>query len=337
MIVAVTAVSAQAPRPADIYRGVLAEYVVGADLERAVIPLQSWARKEFEEAADDLIRRGDRADIEAAGVLQLEFGLATSHAPSALQHFAVGARLVDSLRAWIKPTGMSKREAADLVPRDMARFASTWHAVAGSVFLAINDAPRARPFLRDALRIEPRSAAAQTLWGAADELDITPPWGGRERNPIDVRRRMLAIAEVYRVATEYDPDYGPAHLRLARLQMQLGDLAQARSSIDRAQALATHPQQHYQAALTLGAIVQSQGDLLGARASYERAMKIVPNSQTTTVALGYLDLLAGRPDQAQARAQAFMADPQDDPYWWEMKNGGLYRDGLIWLRIRVRR
>jgi hypothetical protein len=55
------------------------------------------------------------------------------------------------------------------------------------------------------------------------------------------------------------------------------------------------------------------------------------------VAIGYLDVLSGRPDRARARAQAFIADPADDIYWWEFKNGGLYREGLAWLGDRVRR
>jgi Flp pilus assembly protein TadD len=143
--------------------------------------------------------------------------------------------------------------------------------------------------------------------------------------------------ESYEAAIRFDPDYAPAHLRLARMHMFLGDLVLARSEIEQARALARNVEHKYLAALVLGSIVQRQGDLDAARAAYEQAMTLVPNSQSATVALGYLDILAGRPDRARTRAQAFMADPQDDPYWWEAKNGGVYRDGLVWLRERVRR
>jgi tetratricopeptide (TPR) repeat protein len=328
------AASAQAPPVADVYRGVLAVYVAQADIDRAVTALNKWTAKDFETATDAIVVRGIQSEIEAAAVLQLEFGLATMgvFAPAAQRHFEIGSSVVKALADRLRKAGVAASE--------VAKFASTWHAVAGSAFLSLNDGYRARPFLQEAVRFDRRSAPAQTLMGAGAELDATfnlPAFhGGAGRGP-DVRRRLLAIMETYQAAIEYDANYAPAHLRLARVQMFLGDLVLARSAIEHARALATNVEHKYLAALTLGAIVQRQGDLDAARAAYEQAMKLVPNSQAATVALGYLDILAGRPDRARALAQAFMTDPQDDPYWWEAKNGGVYRDGLVWLRERVRR
>jgi tetratricopeptide (TPR) repeat protein len=218
-------------------------------------------------------------------------------------------------------------------------FCANWFAVAGSAFLSIGDAGRAYRWIGAGLEVAPRSSVLATLAGARQEIEVTAAYRTdlHGLNAPQVRRLLLGIIDVYRKAIAYDAAYAGAHLRLGRLQMLLGDLVAARTSIEQAQSLSQQPEYQYLSALTLGAIVQRQGDLLSARASYERALKIVPNAQTATVAIGYLDVLSGRPDRARARAQAFIADPADDIYWWEFKNGGLYREGLAWLRERIRR
>ena len=90
-------------------------------------------------------------------------------------------------------------------------------------------------------------------------------------------------------------------------------------------------------AVKLGAILQQARDLEAARLAYEEADATIPNSQAAVVALAYLDVIAGRPDQAQVRARRFAASGTDDIAWWEFKNGGLDRDGIEWLRRHVKR
>ena len=323
---------AQAPRPIDVYRGVLAVYVSDGDMERAVIPLQQWTPRQYEDAIDALYLRGDQFESEAAAILHLEFGVAASILSSTAQHFELGTRMFGAL-------GNRFRKAGLQPPREFAELAATWYTVAGSVFLALNDVYRARPYLRAALRFDRRFAPAQTLLGGADELELVasfPDYASMRPRP-DVRRRQLAIVAMYQQAIEFDPKYAPAHLRLARMHMMLGDLTLARSAIENAVALAKEPAHKYLAALQLGAIVQRQGDLAAARSAYERALEVVPISQTATVALGHLDILEGRPDRAQARARAFLAKPEEDTFWFEFKNGGFYREGLVALRQRVRK
>jgi Tfp pilus assembly protein PilF len=326
------AANAQEARPIDVYRGVLAVYVSDGDMERAVLPLQQWTPRQYEDAIWALLDRGNQFDSEAAAILHLEFGVAATNLSSAAQHFDFGARIIRVLADRFRKAGAAP-------PPSFTAFAATWYTVAGSVFLALNDVYRARPFFREAMKIDRRSPAAQTLLAAADELELVsafPDYASMRPRP-DVRRRQLLIVGMYQQAIEFDPKYAPAHLRLARIHMSLGDLTLARSAIEEAIALAKEPAHKYLAALQLGAIVQRQGDLTAARAAYERALAVVPISQTATVALGHLDILEGRPDRAQARARAFLAKPEEDTYWFEFKNGGFYREGLVALRQRVRK
>ena len=48
-------------------------------------------------------------------------------------------------------------------------------------------------------------------------------------------------------------------------------------------------------------------------------------------------MMAGRPQDAQARVKAFVSSPKDDLFWWEFRNGGVDHAGIAWLRARVGR
>jgi len=322
--------------PSDTYREVLAAYIRGGDMPKAVVPLQEWSRKEFAAAIDAIIARRDRSEMEAAAVLQLEFGLAVVAVAtaSAGQHFGLGERLVGTLRStWPRPP----------LPVDLADFSANWFAVAGSAYLAIGDAKSARQWINKALGIRPRWAPLLTLFGAADELEAAtmPNYlaasGIRTRRALDVRRRLLVADEVYQKAIADDPKYVPAYLRRGHLLLLLGDVKRARSVMEHALSLAQEPLHKYLGSLILGAILQEQDYFTAAGAAYERALAIVPGSQTASVALSHLLILNGRPDLARARALAFFAAPSDDRSWWEYRNGGIYHEGLEWLRKQVRR
>jgi Flp pilus assembly protein TadD len=107
--------------------------------------------------------------------------------------------------------------------------------------------------------------------------------------------------------------------------------------LERGLALATKPDDIYLASLFLGAIEERREDFAAARKFYERALASSPRSQTVVIALAHLDLIAGRPDRAQALARAFAESPGDDHLWWAYRNGGIDHDGLAALRARVRR
>lgn len=329
--------AAQTPASIDVYRSTVAAYVSGRDINRAVAAIQSWSKKDFESIRDQLAIVANDQELRAAAVLHLEFGAASvERFPEVAEwHLAIGARLMEASTRWL----LRQRLATD----EQVAMQSTWLGVAASLLLSINDSKRARPFVMDGLDIAPKSASMWTQFGALNELEAAVPvvdlWTVNILEPrFSARQRLAFIAvDAYRKAIEYDPQHAVAHLRLGRVLYILDHLDDARAAIERAQVLATTPREKYLSALTMGAILERRKDLKGARASYERALAVSPKGQAAAVALGHLDVIEGRPDRAQATAEAFFTDPIDDIDWSEFKNGGIDRDRFAWLRKQVRR
>ena len=309
----------------------------GRDVNQAAAPLQNWGRKEFESIREQLVLKAEDKELQAAAMLHLEFGAAAvEEFPEVAEwHLAIGAQLMEASTRWHKRFGLGTGEQVAIQSR--------WLSVAASVLLSVNDSTRARWFVTEAWRISPKSAPALTRFGVLNELEAAVPtvdlWTVNILEPQSVARwRLLRVAaDSYRKATEYEPNYAPAYLRLGRALYILDRLPEAREAIERAQKLDTNPSTQYLGALTIGAILEKRKDLKGARASYDRALTLFPKSQAATVALGHLDLIEGRPDRARARTEAFLAAPLNDVDWWEFKNGGLDREGFEWLRSRARR
>ncbi len=93
--------------------------------------------------------------------------------------------------------------------REIAKVRATWHGVAGSAFLSVNDLIRARPFIAKALKITPGSAAASDAAGHRRR----DRWRGlqprRRRKPDDEEARnsertrlLLSAEQLYRRALE---------------------------------------------------------------------------------------------------------------------------------------
>lgn len=319
------------PAQDDPYRIALETYRTGGDMELTVRALQGWRRDDFEKAIERFLLRANRDEIEAAAVLQLEFGLASvaQSASSAQFHLETGVRIIRRLTAPYR--GQSQ------FPPDLSGFIRTWLGVAASTFLTINDTKLARPWIERAMGL-PKSAPTTTLAGIVEEMAanaIDPTANIRSR--MDWRRRLAQAAEIYEQAIALDAGYARAHVRLAHVLLRLDELSRSRTHADRALALAEEPADRYLGALALGAGLERQGDLAGARAAYERALAAAPGAQTATVAIGFVDMMAGRPQDAQARVTAFVSAPKDDLHWWEFRNGGVDHAGVAWLRARVGR
>jgi tetratricopeptide (TPR) repeat protein len=275
---------------------------------------------------------GDQARIEAAAIFQLDIGVALAgvSSASAKQHLDLGGDLVEKVRTAPGST-VSTNE-----------FRSIWYGVAGSAYAATKDLQRARPLLSKALDIEPRSARALTLFGIMHEVDAgfvnVEDWQTLiqlERMKF-TRLNLLGLAEDrYREAIRYDPAYARAHIRLGRVLHLMGRLADAAASLERGAQDAKDPLDQYFAALFVGALRYDQKDPAAARQAYEHALSLKPASQTVAVALGHLELMAGRPDRAQLLARRFAAAPPEP--WWGYKDGAFDLTGLQWLRARVRR
>ena len=334
---------AQSPTPSVIYRQAVGVYVKTGDASIAVRPLLGFDRKALELAVSDTIATGDAELIEAAAALHLEIGVAIAgiSTPSSAGYLDLGSQLVDSL---VPADPDVRRNLSVDRAAEIAKIRTTWLGVAGSAFLSVNDTVRARPFFAKALRISPKSPAILTLLGTADEND------GAVQNPDDVesmtlmrrvaanRTRLLSGAEhLYRQALAADPGYALAQIRLGRVQFLLKNMKQAREWLEKGSAGAIDPVHRYLAAMFTGALLQEHEDFAGARAAFERALEVAPRSQNAIVGLAYVELIAGRPDRAQALARGFLGTPNSDDSWWAFKNGTLDQGGLHWLRRRVRK
>ena len=281
--------------------------------------------------------------IEAAAMLNLEIGVAIAGMSTASSHayFGLGTQLIDSL---FPANPEVRRSLGPARAAEIARVVATYHGVAGSAFLSVNDVAHARPYFARALKITPDSPSILTLQGTADEID------GTVVNPDDVEsltmkrravsdrtRLLLSAEERYRQALSADPSYALAHIRLGRVEFLFKNMKAAAVSLEKGSAGARDPAHRYLAAMFLGAFLQEQKDFDGARAQFERALKLSPRSQNAFVALAYVEMISGRPDKAQALARSFTSTPNSDDGWWAYKNGTLDSAGLQWLRARVRK
>jgi tetratricopeptide (TPR) repeat protein len=328
------------PSPAG-YRDAVQTYIRTGNVEVAVRRLVGWDRTSL---GDGVLATLDSADIgliEAAAMLHLEIGVAIAGISSAstLGHFDLGAQLIESI-APLKPDVRRNLSAARA--GELLTLRATWFGVAGSAFLSVGDITRARQFLSIALKALPRSPAALTLMGTADEVD------GAVYNPDDsespaLKRRastertrlLLSAQQLYERALAADPNYPLAQIRLGRVQFLLNNLKQAGEWLQKGSAGAQDPEHKYVAAMFTGALQQQRKDLDGASASFERALTIAPKSQSAIVALAYVELLRGRPDHAQALSRSYTGTPNSDDGWWAYKNGTLDQSGMRWLRQRV--
>jgi tetratricopeptide (TPR) repeat protein len=333
--------------PNEIYREVVATYIETGDAAKSVEKLKGWRRETLEAAVKDAAARHDpwnskdAAFLEAAALLHLEIGVAIAgiSTPSTQAYLELGELLVNSL---VPKDPVVRQTMNPLRQQEIARIRASWHAVAGSAFLSVNDTTHARPFLGKANAISPRNAAILTLLGTVEEIDgnfYNPDdWGnlmrvrvGRER-----ARVMFGAERLYRDALKADPNYPLAQIRLGRVMHLTGNIKEATTWLTRGFLSASEPSHQYLAAMFMGAFRQDQKDLDGARESFETALQIAPRSQNAMVALAYVELIAGRANRSQELARSYLMTPNSDELWWASKNGALDFVGLQWLRTHVR-
>jgi tetratricopeptide (TPR) repeat protein len=340
-LLASVAAQAQTSATSATYRSAVMTYIKTGDAVLAVRPLVGWDRKSLDEGVAAALDSADTGLIEAAAVLHLEIGVALAgiSTSSSLGHFELGAQLIDSI-APLKPD--VRRTLGARLAGEALTLRATWFGVAGSAFLSVGDIAHARQFLSIALKALPRSPAALTLMGTANEIDgavynpddIESPTlkirGSRERT-----RLLLSAQQLYERALAADPNYALAQIRLGRVQFLLNNLKQAGEWLQKGSAGAEDPVHKYLAAMFTGALLQEQKDLAGAYASFERALTVAPRSQSAIVALAYVELLRGRPDHAQALARSYTGQPDSADGWWAYKNGTLDQSGMRGLRQRV--
>lgn len=337
MLTVTAAGESQTPDPYQVYQSAVAAYVESRDISRAVVPLQEWTGTEFDAAVKATMASGKSDAIEAAAVFELEIGVALVGISSgvAAGHIRYGSDLLDrwtAIQPALKPAAVE----------DQKKFRSIWFGVAGSAFAAIKEIGFARPLLNKSFSALPRSARAKTLLGTLREFeasqynpDDAPTISMRERAHRERLALLYQAGQLYREALRYDENYALAHIRLGHVLHLIGNLGEARATLERGLKNANEPLPRYLGALFMGALLQEQKDIAGARRSFEQAVTIVPNSQPAVVALAHIEVMAGRPDRAHALARGLAEAQATGEPWWAFHNGGLDVGGLRWLRERA--
>jgi tetratricopeptide (TPR) repeat protein len=322
--------------PDAAYANAVRAYVEGHDVARAVAPLAPLSEQRVEKAVEDYLTQPESL-LTAAAVLHLEIGVGVvTLAPAiAAKHLDLGHLLVRKLRE-------RARQEQRPTPADAAAFAERWYVAAASTFLMINDAVRAVPLIGRGLEVAPRSLDLRLMEGIVADLSAL------SFNPVDavtetqrIRFEVSRLQELMRAKRTFAqilvdaPSFTRARIRLGRVLWLLNEREAALVELRRAQGEAHEAEQRYLTAMFLGAIYEQKGDVTDARRAYEAALAVAPASQAATVALGYLDVMAGRPDRAQALAHQLWSAPPVADEWWSYKNGGFETVALGWLRSRV--
>lgn len=325
-----------AGRPAADYAAAVKAYAAGHDAAMAVTPLIEWTDGHFETAVEKYPAQPEpRFTVAAVLHLEIAVGIVMRSPVGAARHLELGQQLVRQLRS----TG---RNVPSLTPSETTEFAERWYVAAASTLLSVNDPTRATPFIRRGLEVAPRSADLRLMSGILDEMSALSTTVDDVRSANQRGRVMLARTQGFVRAKDKfaklvadEPRFTRARIRYGRVLWMLDEGDQARAELLRAQAEARQPADRYLAAMFLGAIYDQHHNLAGARAAYEAALAAVPASQSATVALGYLDVLAGRHDRARALARRLMSAPPVGDEWWRYRNGGFEAAAFAWLRHRV--
>jgi tetratricopeptide (TPR) repeat protein len=209
--------------------------------------------------------------------------------------------------------------------------------------LARIDAPLARAQQR-----APRDPFVALALGSLHEAHAAPhalleASAGRQGNLEKWRQderafRLGAAVTAYRQAIALDADLAEAHLRLARVLLQLDRVDEAATAVDAVPA-STDKRWRYLAELFRAAVAERRGDRAAARQRYDAALAVWPDSQAAILALSRLDVSDGDWPAAQARLSTLAprADGRAEDPWWAYAFGQAWRidAGLATLRRLV--
>lgn len=329
---------AQAPdSQAAEYAAAVHAYVVGHDAAKAVAPLAAWTPRDVHNAVRGYLK-DPKPRFAAAAVFHLEIavGLMLMGAVDlAENHLGLGYLLVRDLRP-------PSRNIPSLSPGETVVFMEKWYVATASTFLMVNDRVRAEPIIERGLQVSATSPELRLMSGIIDEMAALSTAIDESRSGSQISRMMMARTQAlsrakgkFEKLLADEPRFTRARIRFGRVLWLLDERARALTELLRAQSEAREPAERYLAAMFLGAIYEQSGNVTGARVAYETALAAAPASQAATVALGHLEVMAGRPDRAQALARQLLSKPPVADEWWSYKNGGFEMPALIWLRTQV--
>lgn len=329
-----------------IYRDAVRTYQATQSLDAARRLVGTWSRAEFETAVAAEAQAHDRDRLEAAAVFHLEIalGVAPAAPDGALLHVRLGERLLAD--------GLRSADRGGPPAAGDPEFTARWFTTAASVFLAQTDMVRARSVVERGLAAAPNSAGLRLLAGIVEELeamqyepDLAQDAAGSQRRMLgDARIGMeagarLAMAErALRHALALDPALVAARIHLGRVLFQRGHVDEARTLLTDAAAGARAIGDRVLAGLFLSDVHLRAGHAGPARAILEEVLASAPDQSTVWFALAQLEERTGHPDRARALVRDGLArPPATTDVWWDYRNGALNREGLAWLRARVRR
>jgi tetratricopeptide (TPR) repeat protein len=116
--------------------------------------------------------------------------------------------------------------------------------------------------------------------------------------------RSAEAVEAFEAAIAADPSFAPAHFNRGWASEALGDLDQARASLERAQALNPNdpaPLAH------LASLAARRADWAGAKSFAERSLAGDPNQPTASLAMASVELAARSNDAAERRLRGLLA------------------------------
>jgi tetratricopeptide (TPR) repeat protein len=204
--------------------------------------------------------------------------------------------------------------------------ARQWYIATTAYMLSIRHLPYARENIDSALKKYPSDSRILLYAGALHETLASPVSQniqlppGREPAFDSKEKELKQARELYNKATEEDPDFAEAHLRLGRVLGLLGSPPQAIVELRQAAALSQDRQMSYYASLYLGYELEMISRFEEARDQYERASTLYPSAQSPLLALSQLAQSNDNTDDAMQNIQSVFSlphkDPEkDDPLW----------------------
>lgn len=202
----------------------------------------------------------------------------------------------------------------------------------------------ALPHLREAQDVLPRDPWILFYSGAMHEALAAPRYQNIARSqpqrpgqprPLDSSRVELGRArEFYSKATEADPAFAEAHLRLGRVLGLLGRHEQALDALKRGLAMTDDPALRYFGELFSAAELEELGLVKEARTAYERCAALAPTAQAPLLGISELARRRGDRDAALAAMQRVAARPggpddRVDPWWVYLRSHAWNADKLL--------
>ena len=142
-----------------------------------------------------------------------------------------------------------------------------------------------------------RAAVGLLPQSAELHMAVAQAFGALGR-PDEALRALLTGADA-------QPSFTPVWIALARAQMDRGDVASARTSLERASALAPGDAEP---PAQLGVLAARRGDWLEAERLAQAALALDPHRPAAVRTLSEVDMRSGRPETAVARLSALLAD-----------------------------